>query len=229
MGFIEDSKEAFHRIFDNVASLIGISLIFTAALATLLSGAFLLLMNPLSGIALMTVGIIISLYVGGYGIENMHNIIKKKPLPKAAEKVGKRFVWGIVSVLIALVYTIPVALIGLGVELAFGKMISKIVYNVLTIIIMFPAAASIVEYSKNMKLKGVISLEVLKKAYRAKFIGYVIGGVIIGYLIMAGLYITIIGGIVIGALGALYIQHMEVKGYIEEKKIKRKRRRKKRK
>ncbi len=228
MGFIEDSKEAFSRIFEDVGSLVGISLVFTAALVTVFSGAFLLLMKPIIGAILMIIGVIISLYIGGYGIENMHNIIKNKPLPKVTEKITQRFVWGIIAVLIALVYTIPIALIGLGVELAFGKMVSKVVYNVLGVIIMFPVAASIIEYSKKMKIKGVISWNVLKKAYRAKFIGYAIGGVIIGYLIMAGLYITVIGGIVLGALGTLYIQHMEVKGYIEEKKIKRKRRKKRR-
>ncbi len=226
MGFIEDTKEAFGRLFENLESLIGISLIFTAAIVTIFGGVFLLLIQPIISIALITIGFVISLYVGGYGIENMHNIIKGKPLPKAVQKVGKRFIWGIISILIALVYAIPVAIISLGVNLAFGELASKIVSNVLGIIIIFPAAASIIEYSKKMQLKGVISLEVLKKAYRAKFIGYIIGGTIIGYLIMAGLYITVIGGIILGALGTLYIQHMEVKGYIEEKKIKRKRRKK---
>ncbi len=229
--FIEESKKAFDRITKDIGTAIGLSLIMTATLAVIGIGAFLLVKSQnAAGFTAMAIGTIIGVYLGGYNIENFHNLLKGKRLPKVTKNVLNKFKWGILSFVIALAYASPVviadiALIAANVQEVFVSLTS----NIIAIIIMFPAAAALIEYSRRNKFKDAFKWEVIKKAYRAKFVGFYLGGILIGYLIMVGIAITIVGAFIILALGPLYMQHMAVAGYVEKKhkrKVRRKRRKK---
>ncbi len=219
MEFIKESKRAFRRIFDDVKTTIGLSLITAIVFFSVLVAVYLFIKaeNYEVGVVLYLIGLFTAIYTKGYGIENMHNLQKHKRLPKVTKDVDKKFLWGVVATAISLVYSLVAVIPGEIITIAVNKEIGSVVTIILSVIIMFPSSAALIEYSKKMKFSDAFKKEIFEKAYRAKFVGYLIGGVLIGYLIYLGLWITVAGGIILGAIGTLYIQHMAVTGYTEKK------------
>ena len=217
--FTEITSNAFERLFNDVASVIGFSVLYLFIITLLALGTYEFITDAIVGTGLIIFGLLISIFVAGYMVDNYRAIIKKKPLPKVLGDLKGRFIRGINYYIISIAWAILITAISIPFFLYSETMFNTVVL-IVGIILSFPIIASILEYSKSLKLKDAFKKEVIFNAYKTKFVLYVIGGAIIGYLIFFLLALTIVG-LIIAGLGLLYMQHMFVAGYFENKKSKR--------
>ena len=137
------------------------------------------------------------LILAGFNIENIHNVLKKKKLPRF-DKIEKKLWYGIIQYFISIIYQIPgLTLLFIGIYLSSFNINQAMAFLIsglsLLIIVYFIQMSAIIEYSKKFKLKDAFKLEVFKKGYSKIFVSYVIVGAIISLFLMLALAFSIIG------------------------------------
>ncbi len=129
--------------------------------------------------------VFLSLILNGFVVENIHNVLKKKKLPKF-DKISKKFAHGIFYSLIMIIYEL-IPLFGIMIGLFFRN-VALIFSSLILMLIFIPFAVfGSINYSYRFKFKDAFSPVVFKNAYRWSFIKYLI----VGYLISVGLAIVL--------------------------------------
>ena len=156
------------------------------------------------------------LILAGFNVENIHNILKKKKLPKF-DKLGKKIWYGIILYVISIIYQLP-GLILLVFGLYLNSLISIISGITLLLIVYFVQMSSIIEYSKKYKIKDAFKWENFKKGYSKTFIAYGIIGIILSIIFSILLALTIVGIFIIPWFVGIFEYTFLALGYKKIKK-----------